>query len=153
MVNPASPREIVKTLIERFSAGEIEKSLELYADDAVISQEFALPAPVTVDKAGLAAAVRPWAQKPPRIYADIQVRDLLIHETIDPNVVVAEWTYLSRFKEAVVRNGNIIVVECRDGKIVRARDYHNHATRAVADGTVPAFVEQLEAMILPQDKE
>lgn len=153
MTLPTSPREIVRTLIQRFSAGEIEKSLELYADDAVVSQEFALPGPVKADKAGLAAAVRPWAQKPPRMYADIEVRDLMIHETADPNVVVAEWTYISRIEGAVVRNGNIIVVECRDGKIVRARDYHNHATRAIADGTVTAFVGQLEAMILPQDKE
>ena len=152
MTDQATPREIVKTLIERFSAGEIETSLALYADDAVISQEFALPGPVTADKATLAASLVPWRRKPPRMYADIEVRDLVIHETTDPNVVVAEWTYISRFDEATVRNGNIIVVECRDGKIVRARDYHNHATRAVADGAVPAFVELLERMVLPQDK-
>ncbi|HKR88805.1 MAG TPA: nuclear transport factor 2 family protein [Phenylobacterium sp.] len=138
-------------MIARFSAGDIDGSLELYADDAVVSQEFALPGPVTAEKAVLAASLEAWRGDPPRMYAEIEVRDLMIHETADPNVVIAEWTYISRVHGVAVRNGNIIVVECRDGKIVRARDYHNHATRAVADGTVPSFVELLESMILPQD--
>ncbi|WP_043457052.1 nuclear transport factor 2 family protein [Streptomyces fulvoviolaceus] len=152
-----TPTETVSALIERFSAGEMEAALELYADDVELSIEFGLPERFVIpDKAslvaGMKAAQEAQRDKPSRMYADIEVRDLVIHETVDPNTVIAEWTYVSRIEDASVSNRNIIVVECRDGKIVRSRDYHNDVTRAVAEGTVPKIVAAIEGMALPKDQ-
>jgi ketosteroid isomerase-like protein len=149
--------EVTRALIERFAAGDVEGALELYADDAVVSVEFTIPDPIVIDgKAAHVAMVEAAkagpADYPSRMYDNIEIRDLVIYETTDPDVVIAEWTYLSHVGDATVANGNIIVVTCREGKVVRSRDYHNHATRAVADGTVPAFVDALQGMMRSVDR-
>jgi ketosteroid isomerase-like protein len=53
-------------------------------------------------------------------------RDVRVHETADPEVIVAEWDYES----AGIRFANIQVLRVRDGLIVESRDYHDHAAIA-----------------------
>jgi ketosteroid isomerase-like protein len=153
-----APTEIVRQLIERVMegarTGNFAPALALYAADVVITQEFAFPKPiVTQGKARLVAAIeaRDPAHKP-RMYANISLHDFIAHQTADPEVVVAEWTYLSNIGGHTVENRNIIVVRCRNGQIVTARDYHNHVTRAIADGTVPKLLETIAGLILPADQ-
>ncbi|WP_052425345.1 nuclear transport factor 2 family protein [Streptomyces fulvoviolaceus] len=137
----------MQALIERYAAGDTEAAYALYADDAEVSMEFAVPERIVT------RGTEQWGTQLSRMYSDIKVRDLTLYDTTDPNVVIAEWTYVSRIGESTVSNGNIIVVECRNGKIVRSRDYHDHVARAVADGDVPSLVSLVEGMVLPQDKE
>lgn len=158
----ASPVEVAEELLRRFSTQDYPGVLELYADDAVVSIMFWLPEPmVMVGKESFVAAMKAKAKETDarfghseaRMYADIQVRDMTVHQTTDPNVVITEWTYVSRIGDSVVENANIVVMEVRDGKIVMARDYHNHPMRAVASGAVGPFIENLERAILPQDRQ
>lgn len=143
-------------LIECYATGDLDGALALYDDNVHITVEFGLPKAVdhhgrdTIGKPMLAARAARGG-KPSRTYADITVNDLVVHETSNPNVAITEWTYLSRIGDQVVENRNIVVVECRDGKIIRSRDYHNHVTRAVSEGTIPQLIEVLRGMILPQD--
>lgn len=151
------PRDIVREYITRISKADFMSALELFDDDVVVQDRFSLPAPRELpSKAVALAAIRSGAvhapgEKLPRFYADLEVRDLVIQELADPNVVVAEWTYVTRVGDATIENHNVSIVTCRDGKIVQSRDYHNHVTRAVAEGTVPACIATLEGMILAQD--
>lgn len=155
--SPSSPAEVVLAEIGRTSTGDIAGALELCADDIVLTLPFMLPEPVVIEgKAALVAQLEATGRldgaKPSRLYDDLEVRDVRVHETTDPNVVVVEWKYVSRIGDSLVVNPNIRVSEIRDGKIVRTTDYHNHVTRAVADGDVPACLEIIEKMILPEDR-
>jgi ketosteroid isomerase-like protein len=60
-----------------------------------------------------------------------EVIDLLIHQTTDPEVVVAEFTYRWRSQEPL-SVGCVVVVRVRDGKIVESRDYIDPVARLVA---------------------
>ena len=151
-----TPAEIVAALIDLMSKQKVQEALELYHDDVDVRVEFGLPQRHEVKgKARLQSLIKAIEEqrqgKPARMYQDISVEDLVIHQTTNPNIVIAEWTYRSRINGAPVENPNIIVVECREGKVYRSRDYHNHVTRAVADGTLPALIEAIRGMALPQD--
>ena len=138
------------------SQQKVQEALERYHDDVDLRVEFGLPHRHKVKgKARLQSLIKAITDqqqgKPARMYQDISVEDLVIHQTTNPNIVIAEWTYRSRIKGATVENPNILVVECREGKVYRSRDYHNHVTRAVADGTRTALLEAIRGMGLPQD--
>jgi hypothetical protein len=55
---------------------------------------------------------------------------------------------------AIARDANldIVVMEVRDGKFAWTHDYHNHVTRAQAGGELPACLELIESMVLPEDQ-
>lgn len=152
------PREIVREYINRMSRAEFDSVLELFDDDIVLCDRFALPEPRELRSKAVALAAIPKNFEPepgkrvPRFYEDLEVRDLVVHEMADPNKVVAEWTYVTRIGDSTVENHNISVVELRDGRIVHSREYHNHIMRSVAEGTVPASIATIERMILPEDR-
>src|SRR5262245_8593236 len=151
-----TPSEIVAALIDLMSQQKVQEALELYHDEVDLRVEFGLPHRHEVKgKARLQALIKTITDqrqgKPARMYQDISVEHLVIHQTTNPDIVIAEWTYRSRINGATVDNPNIIVVECREGKVYRSRDYHNHVTRAVADGTLPALLDAIHGMALPQD--
>lgn len=157
-VEVVKSREIVREYINRVSKADFMAASELFDDNVSVQDRFALPTPRELpSKAAALAAIQNGlvpapGEELPRFYAGLEVRDLVIHEMADPNLVVAEWTYVSRIGDSRVENFNLIVVECRDGKILKSRDYHNHVTRAVAEGTVPGCISTIEGMTLKQDK-
>ncbi|WP_433521362.1 nuclear transport factor 2 family protein [Nocardia pseudovaccinii] len=131
--------QVVRELIARFATSRFAEAYELYAPAAEISVEFAFPERVVV------TGTEGWSTTPPRLYSDLEVRDLVVYRTDDPAVVIAEWTYVSQINGQLIENGNIVVVEVRDGLIVRSRDYHDHLRRALADGTAPDLAARLQA--------
>jgi ketosteroid isomerase-like protein len=50
--------------------------------------------------------------------------NVIVRQTDDPEVVVAEWDYAVNGRGAL---SNVIIMRVRDGLIVASRDYHNHA--------------------------
>jgi ketosteroid isomerase-like protein len=70
---------------------------------------------------------------------------MVIHETADPEVVVAEWDY----EGLVTTTGrsflvsNIQVSTIHDSKIVVSRDYHNHLVLADMMGRLPSLLEAI----------
>lgn len=140
-----TPSDVVKSVIRHFSRGEMAEGAKYYADDVEVAVQFALPERVIFHKdkfdQPFGQTDKPFGRSP--MYQGIEVRDLIVHQTLDPNVVIAEWTYATPRDGGEVLNYNIIVVEVRDGKIVRSRDYHNHVMRAVADRTAGTLLDQL----------
>lgn len=57
-----------------------------------------------------------------------------IHETTDPEVVIAEYDYRGEVKATghVFVVSNVQIVRVRDGRIIRSRDFHDHAAMAAA---------------------
>jgi ketosteroid isomerase-like protein len=62
----------------------------------------------------------------------LRARDLVVHETEDPELVVSEWDYevttTATGRTATVANVQFLRV--RDGLIVHSRDFHDHARLA-----------------------
>lgn len=75
----------------------------------------------------------------------LKMRDMVVHETSDPEVAVAEWDYdgLVTTTGQTFRVSNITVTRVRNGKIVASRDYHNHAVLAAVMGRLPSVVEAM----------
>lgn len=54
--------------------------------------------------------------------------DVLVHDTRDPEVIIAEFTYHGTTKtRQPVRRRNIFVITVRDGHILNSRDYQGDA--------------------------
>ena len=97
-----------------------------YAEDAVVRQPFALPAPVTLTgRADIALHLARGEAAP----LEMTVRNVHIHETTDPEVFIVEYDYDLRATETGATDtvANIQLFRVRDGLIVESRAYHNHA--------------------------
>jgi ketosteroid isomerase-like protein len=133
-----SPRQVVEILMQRISDEKWQEIARLYADDAVIEYPFALPAPMRIEGIeairGYFATAATWPLK-------LQTRHMVVRETANPEIVVAEWDYdgLVTTTGRSFRVSNIQVSTIRNSKIVASRDYHNHAVLADAMGRLPAL--------------
>jgi ketosteroid isomerase-like protein len=115
---------------------------ELYAEDAVVEYPFALPAPMRV--AGRDAIQRYFAGVA-RTGLHLRGRNVMIHETADPEVVVVEYDYdgLLATTGREFQVANIQVTRVRDGLIVSSRDYHNHVVLSEVLGRLPEVLAAL----------
>ena len=103
---------------------------------------FALPAPTRIEgRAAIRTHFANFAAAPLKL----QVRNMVVRATADPEVVIAEWDY-----DGVVtttgrsfRVANVQVSRVRAGRIVNSRDYHNHAMMAAVMGRLPALAAAL----------
>ncbi|MER7849796.1 nuclear transport factor 2 family protein [Kitasatospora sp. NPDC096077] len=141
----ASPRELLaafhRAMVD-FSADELA---DLHAEDAVY--EFPLLTPGRPERyrgraeirAGFGAA---WAGAPVRVE---EIRDVVVHETTDPEVIVAE----QRAAAVVTGTGHaftlpfLLVLRVRAGRIVHVRDYADALRGAYELGRLGAVVEAL----------
>ncbi|MFC5183263.1 nuclear transport factor 2 family protein [Actinomadura harenae] len=116
--------------------GRVEEVLALYAEDAHVEHPFhPLGAPPlrSLDElrahfGGGASPAGPSLRRRPA--------GITVHETADPEVIVAEF----RYEGTVVETGEpftipgVFVMRVRDGKIVESRDYLDHLRSARARG-------------------
>jgi uncharacterized protein len=126
-----NPRETFLELIDAVCAGDLAKLPTLYAEKTDVIHPFdPLRAPALKSRDELrehftrGLSARPVIRRRPA--------NVRIHETTDPEVIVAEFDYDSTVVdtgETFVTPG-IFVLRVRDGEIVESRDYFDHATRA-----------------------
>jgi uncharacterized protein len=69
--------------------------------------------------------------------------NVVVHETTDPEVIVAEFDYDVTGREGAVTAANVQVLRVRDGLITATRDYHDHLAIARATGGLPALTAVL----------
>jgi uncharacterized protein len=141
MPESASPREALEHLIHGISNGRWPVLHELYAHDALVEYPLALP-PLRLEGR---EAVRRYFAAVARMQLDLQARNIVVHETSDPEVVVAEWDYdgLVTTTNRSFQVSNIQISRVRNGQIVTSRDYHNHVVLADAIGRLPALLAAL----------
>ncbi|MET7899469.1 nuclear transport factor 2 family protein [Streptomyces mirabilis] len=73
--------------------------------------------------------------------------NITIHETADPEVIVAEFEYQGTVRETeepFVLPG-IFVLRVRDGEIISSRDYFDHVTAARVRGQLDTLVAAVQA--------
>lgn len=103
---------------------------------------FALPAPTQLN--GL-AAIKKYFVATSTYPLKLKMRNMVVHETENPEVVVAEWDYdgIVTTTGHAFRISNITVTKVWNGKIVASRDYHNHAVLAGVLGRLPGMLAAL----------
>jgi uncharacterized protein len=134
---PASPTAVFHRLSQGISEGRWHDLADLYAEDAVVDQPFVSTAPGRIEgretlRAHFAGAAG--------MGLSMVAHDVVVHETADPEVIVAEFDYDITGPAGSVTAANIQVLRIRDGLITATRDYHDHLAIARATGTVPALV-------------
>jgi ketosteroid isomerase-like protein len=138
MPGPASPREVVTALMQGISGGTWDGLHDWYAEDAVVEYPFALPSPTRLEGR---QAIRDYFALAAKSPMRLLLRDMVVHETADPEVVVAEWTYDGQAASGrAFEVANIQVTRVRAGKIVTSRDYHNHFVLTEAMGRLPRLL-------------
>jgi uncharacterized protein len=128
---PPTAREVLDRLLAGIAQQAWAELADLYAEDAVVEQPFAIPRPISLVGRGEIGAHFAAAARVPLA---LEVRNLVVHDTADPEVLVAEFEYHARATTTgrPFTVANIQVLTVRGGQIVRSRDYHNHHALAEA---------------------
>jgi ketosteroid isomerase-like protein len=74
-------------------------------------------------------------------FTDYRATDILVHETADPEVIVAEFAYAGRSAGVDFAVPAIFVMRVRDGEIVESRDYASMLHFARASGGLEELFE------------
>ena len=136
-----TPRQVFDELLRTSIAGDWEALIGLYAEDSVIEIPFAPPGvPVVSDGAALRARITGMAQARPWNFEAAD--DVRVHETTDPEVIIAEYTLRGTVTAtgAPLALSYAMVITARDGKIVHSRDYGNPLATSAALGRLPEVV-------------
>jgi uncharacterized protein len=136
-----TPREVFERLIDGVTHGRWDELPALYAEDAVVIHPFA---PAGEPLTGREALRRHFAAGA-GLGVTMTARDVVVHETSDPEVVIGEFAY----EGTVTATGrrltvpNVFVLRVRDGLIVESRDYIDHLAMIRARGQVEQLITHL----------
>ncbi len=120
-----SPRETVELMLRAAVSGTRGEIADLYAPDAVIEIPFAPDGIPTVTRGR--ETMRARMEAAASLFALDSVTDVTLHETTDPEVIVAEY----RLNGHLTASGKqfsltyVMITRVRDGLIVSSRDYGN----------------------------
>ncbi|BCJ40332.1 hypothetical protein GCM10010168_31910 [Actinoplanes ianthinogenes] len=120
-----TPREVFARLSGGIGRGEWSTLGDLYAPDAVVTMPFD---PRRTRLHGRDEVARHFAAAAASLPITLSPDNVRVHETTDPEVIVAEYDYAG----PGFRMANIQVLRIRDGLIVESRDYHDHGAIAAA---------------------
>ena len=145
MARPQSPREVFLALVNGVAEERWDEIPALYAEQTDVVHPFdPLRAPALRTREELREHFRPGGAGA-RLHRRAAV--IAIHETADPEVIVAEFEY----RGTVADTGEpftqpaIFVLRVRDGEIVSSRDYFDHLTTARIRGGLDDLVAAVEA--------
>lgn len=130
MFQTASPTEVFYRIVDAIAERRQAEILdECYAEDVVVEHPFMIPEPTTTrGREQLRVRVTNLKNLP----ITMEIADVVVHETVDPEVIVGEFESRITSKQTGKRitTSNILVLRVRNGLIVSSRDYHNHALLA-----------------------
>jgi ketosteroid isomerase-like protein len=138
------PRDVFAALSDGISEGRFGELSALYAEDAVVEHPQAVPRPTRL--VGRAAVHERFTGTLAGMVR-LKRKNVVVHETTDPEVIVAEYDYDAESVETGKTDvtANIQVLRIRDGLIVHSRDYHDYLRlAAIRDGLelLPKVYEQ-----------
>lgn len=140
-----TPRQVFEELLRASVDGDWDGLLALYAEDTVIEMPFAPPGvPVVSDGATFRARIKGMAGARPWKFSSAE--NVLVHETTDPEVIIAEYTLRGTVTAtgAPLALSYAMVITVRDDKITHSRDYGNPLATSAALGRLPELVAAYE---------
>lgn len=145
MAQPLSPREVFLALVNGVAEERWDQLPGLYAEQTHVVHPFhPLRAAALQTRDELREHFRP-TDASPRLKRT--ATNITIHETADPEVIVAEFEY----QGTVVDTGEpfvlpgIFVLRVRNGEIVSSRDYFDHLTAARIRGQLDGLITAVKA--------
>lgn len=149
MGQPLSPHEVFHALVNGVADGRWDELPSLYAEQTHVVHPFdPLRGPALRTRDELREHFRPTGAGP---RLDRRAANITIHETTDPEVIIAEFEY----QGTVVETGEpfalpgIFVLRVRDGEIVSSRDYFDHVTAAGIRGQLDTVVAAVKSRKTP----
>lgn len=141
-----SPTQIYERLLAGIGAGRWSELADLYAPDVVVEQPMMPPRRLRIEGR---EEVRRHFEAAARSGFAITPRHVVMHRTIDPEVVIAEFDYDLRHTGTgrTTTSANIQVMRIRDGLIVASRDYHDHLRFAALAGRATTLAAACEAEV------
>jgi uncharacterized protein len=140
----SSPRETFLRLVNGVCDGPYEDLADLYAEQTHVTHPFHPFGPPPLRSRGElyehftapGPAARTLNRKPV---------DIMIHDTADPEVIVAEFAYRGRVEETgeAFNVPCVFVMRIRDGLIIESRDYIDHIASARAWGQLDSLLTAL----------
>jgi ketosteroid isomerase-like protein len=139
-----TPRDVFTALSDGISEGRFGELSALYAEDTVVEHPQAVPRPSRLT--GRDAVHERFTGALAGAYR-LKRTNVVVHETTDPEVIVAEYGYDAESVETgrTTTTANIQMLRVRDGLIVHSRDYHDYLRlAAIRDGVdqLPKAYEQ-----------
>lgn len=134
MSKKRSPREVFLALVHGLCEGRFDDVLALYAEKTDVSHPFD---PLRGHGLTSRAQLREhFSRRPVRRTIKASPTNIKIHETLDPEVIVAEFDYAGENLEIneSFSYACIFVMRVRDGEIIESRDYVDHLGSAEARG-------------------
>lgn len=139
-----SPRETFLRLVNGVCDGPYEGLADLYSEQTYVTHPFhPLDPPPLRSRGELHAHFT--ASPPAARTLNRKPIDIMIHDTADPEVIVAEFAYQGRVEET----GEAFTVPCvfvmriRGGLIIESRDYIDHIASARAWGELDSLLTAL----------
>ena len=146
MTEPRTPSEVFLALVTGIAEGNPEGLVELYAEKIDVSHPFDPfhSAPLT-SREELRKRFDALASRGPRPRRT--VGNVTIHQTTDPEVIVAEFAYQGTDEKTSEPYSlpAIFVMRVVNGEIVTSRDYHDHLASARVHGQVDQLFTALKA--------
>jgi ketosteroid isomerase-like protein len=145
VTSDSSPAEVFRALVDGVAAGRWEELPSLYAERTNVVHPFdPLRAPALRTRDELREHFRPTGDAARRL--ERRPANVTIHETTDPEVIVAEFEYQGTNLDTgePFTQPAIFVLRVRDGEIVESRDYFDHLSTALLRGQLDALVAAVE---------
>ncbi|WP_433176946.1 nuclear transport factor 2 family protein [Actinoallomurus sp. CA-150999] len=134
----SGPQAVYERILKAALDGSPDDYADLYTDDAILEFPFAAPGfPRTLHgREGISAHLRAAFGRAVRIE---EFRDVVVHETADPEVIVAEHAIVGTATASGLpcSIANLLVLTVRDGRIVHQRDYLDALAATAAAGRLP----------------
>jgi ketosteroid isomerase-like protein len=127
-------------LSEGISEGRFEELSALYAEDTVVEHPQRVPRPGRIE--GRQTIHEHFTTRLARM-ARLKRHNAVVHETTDPEVIVAEFDYTAESFESgkTCEFSNLQVLRVRDGLIVHSRDYHDYLRLAALRDSLGEIAE------------
>jgi len=143
---PRSPRDVFLALVNGLCEGRLDDVLALYAEKTDISHPFD---PLRGHGFSSRAELREhFSRRPSRQTTKISPANIRIHETADPEVIVAEFDYAGTNLETGQGFSYrcVFIMRVRDGEIIESRDYVDHLSSAEARGSLGSLLAEITVL-------
>ncbi|WP_230193791.1 nuclear transport factor 2 family protein [Streptomyces sp. NBC_00080] len=139
-----SPREVFLRLVHGVADGDFDELPDLYGEVTDVRHPMATPEsePLTSRR-----ALQEHFTVPPEVRKSLPKRrvvGVLVHETADPEVIVAEFAYeFTLPDDSMTKVPCVFVMRVRDGRIIESRDYIDPIRTYTARGDLDRLIASL----------
>ena len=148
MSNVSRPRSALEVLDAHLTliGSDIERWLTLFAEDAIVEFPYAAGMGLSPRLVGK-EAIRSYFSRTPEVFKHLTFRDVRRYGTQDPDVAIGEahGSATIATTSRPYEQDYVFVLHCREGRILRYREYWNPNAATESFGSLTNVVSAMEA--------